>query len=134
MKLFWISPGICYKNCADQETIVPYGANMPGQIVCYKTQGNNLAPQKSAAAFDSCMPQLTMVSSCGVKRRNFFSLLQISVLSQISIFYWQICHRQLAKEIFQIESDIVKFAFFSIKCKETESVKGATTPECNFCS
>jgi len=38
------------------------------------------------------------------------------------------------KKIFQTESDIVKFAFFSIKCKETEPVKGSLTPECNFCS
>ena len=60
-------PGICYKNCADEETLVPYGTNMPGQIVCYKTQGNNLAPETSAA-FDSCMPQLTMVrvSNCSL--------------------------------------------------------------------
>ena len=30
--------GICYKNCPGDHIEVPYGTNLPGQTICYRTQ------------------------------------------------------------------------------------------------
>jgi hypothetical protein len=61
LKLYSNILGVCYnEDCNDEFLKVPYGTNMPGQTVCYKTQHNNLIDEQETK-YDSCAPQLTQV-------------------------------------------------------------------------
>ena len=47
--------GICYLDCANDSVSVPYGTNLPGQTICYRTQRQVL---ESFAEVQSCAAQL----------------------------------------------------------------------------
>ena len=47
--------GICYLDCANDSVSVPYGTNLPGQTICYRTQRQVL---ESFTEVQSCAAQL----------------------------------------------------------------------------
>ena len=53
--LFFLPTGICYLDCANDSVSVPYGTNLPGQTICYRTQRQVL---ESFTEVQSCAAQL----------------------------------------------------------------------------
>ena len=47
--------GICYLDCANDSVSVPYGTNLPGQTICYRTQRQ---VAESFSEVQSCAAQL----------------------------------------------------------------------------
>lgn len=54
------SLGICYQNCYEEHIEVPYGTNLPGQTICYRTQ----RPGTDTLAIEirSCATQLAQTA------------------------------------------------------------------------
>ena len=49
---------MCNGNCPDHNIDVPYGTNMPGQMVCYRTQRSGPTVADGFAMVNSCSAQL----------------------------------------------------------------------------